>query len=200
MKKIEKIIIGTHNQGKFREIADLLPNSIKKISPKQLKIPSPKETGKTFRANSNLKAIFFSKKTNLVSISDDSGLEIDLLKGLPGIYSARWAGNKNNFNFAIKKVFNKLSSIDPNWKNKKIKARFICCLTIYWPTGKIITKLGIVKGKISNSKKGKNGFGYDPIFIPEGYNKTFGQMKLKFKYRIDHRSIAFKKIKKLFFN
>ena len=200
MKKIEKIIIGTHNEGKFKEIANLLPLSIKKVSPRQLKIPSPKETGKTFRANSNLKAKFFSKKTNLVSISDDSGLEIDLLKGLPGIYSARWAGNKNDFNLAIKKVFNKLSKADPSWKDKKVKARFICCLSVYWPGGKMITKVGIVKGRISNLQKGKNGFGYDPIFIPEGYKKTFGEMKLRFKYKIDHRLIAFRKIKKLFFN
>ena len=103
MNKIKEIIIGTNNQGKYREICDLLPYNIKKYSPKKMNILSPKEDGKNFMENSLIKAKFFSKKTNLVCLSDDSGLEIDLLKGEPGIYSSRWAGKKNNFNSAIKK-------------------------------------------------------------------------------------------------
>ena len=102
MNKIKEIIIGTNNEGKYREICDLLPSSIKKHSPKKMGILSPKETGKSFVENSFIKASYFSKKTNLICLSDDSGLEIELLKGKPGIYSSRWAGKKNNFNLAIK--------------------------------------------------------------------------------------------------
>ena len=115
MNKIKEIIIGTNNEGKYREICDLLPNDIKKHSPKEFNILSPPETGISFEENSFIKASYFSKKTNLVCISDDSGLEIDILKGAPGIYSARWGGKKNNFNLAIKKVFEKMDTINKNW-------------------------------------------------------------------------------------
>ena len=130
-------------------------------------------------------------------MSDDSGLEINILKGKPGIYSSRWSGKKNNFNLAIKKIFKKISNIKQNWKNQN-KAKFVCCMTLFWPNGKIYSSRGIVKGKISAQKKGKNGFGYDPIFIPNGYDKTFGEMKAKLKMSIDHRSKAYLKIKKFF--
>ena len=111
MKKIDKIIIGTHNSGKFRELVDLLPKKIVKISPKDLNLPSPKETGVTFEENSKIKAEYFSKKTNLVAISDDSGLAIDLLDGAPGIYSSRWAGSKNDFSIAINKIYSELKKL-----------------------------------------------------------------------------------------
>ena len=104
MNKIDEIIIGTNNPGKYKEISDLLPNQVKKHSPKEFNIISPKETGKSFEENSFIKASFFSKKTNLICLSDDSGLEIDLLKGEPGIYSSRWSGEKNDFNLAIEKI------------------------------------------------------------------------------------------------
>ena len=197
MNKIKEIIIGTNNQGKYREICDLLPYNIKKYSPKKMNILSPKEDGKNFMENSLIKAKFFSKKTNFVCLSDDSGLEIDLLKGEPGIYSSRWAGKKNNFNSAIKKIYQKMNNIKVNWE-KNNKAKFICCMTLYYPNGKFYSSTGIIKGKISTKVKGKNGFGYDPIFIPDGYDKTFGEMQLKLKMSIDHRFKAFSKIKKLF--
>ena len=197
MNKIKEIIIGTNNEGKYKEICNLLPNKVKKYSPKEFDISSPEETGKTFKENSFIKASYFSKKTNLICLSDDSGLEIDLLQGKPGIYSSRWSGRKNNFDRAIKKVFDAMNSIDKNWNNET-KARFVCCMTLYWPNRKSYSVQGIVEGKISKIKKGKNGFGYDPIFIPEGYTKTFGQMKPKMKMLIDHRSKAFLKIKKFF--
>ena len=111
MGKIKEIIIGTNNIGKYREISDLLPRKLKKYSPKEFKILTPKEYGKSFKENSIIKASYFSKRTNLVCISDDSGLEIKLLKGRPGIYSARWASKKNNFNLAIKKVYNEMNKI-----------------------------------------------------------------------------------------
>ena len=199
MKKIDKIVIGTHNEGKFKEISDLLPSYIKKISPKKLNLPSPREIGSTFKENSIIKAKFFSEKLNLMCISDDSGLEIDILSGAPGIYSSRWAGPNNNFDIAIQKVFDELSLKNQNWKQEKIiSAQFVCCLTIYWPNGKYISKTGFVKGKIAHKKKGINGFGYDPIFIPNNYQETFGEMNSVLKYKIDHRLNAFKKIKKIF--
>ena len=197
MKKIKEILVGTNNTGKYKEICDLLPKKLKKYSPKKFKISTPNETGKSFEQNSILKASFFSKKTNLVCLSDDSGLEIDLLGGYPGIYSARWGGGNKNFDVAIKKVFQEMSNIKKNWKNDN-KAKFICCLTLFWPNGRYYTSQGEVEGKISKTKKGNKGFGYDPIFIPLNSKKTFGEMSLKKKYKIDHRFKAFKKIKKFF--
>ena len=195
MKKINKIIIGTRNDGKFKEICDLLPKNIIKISPKDLNLPKPNETGSTFDENSRIKAEYFTKKTNLITISDDAGLVIDLLSGAPGIYSSRWAGHTKDFNIAIDKVYNELKKIKFKWsKRKKIVARFISCLTLHWPNGKFISSTGIVEGRISEIKKGTNGFGYDPIFIPSGYNKTFGELNPQEKLNIDHRSKAFSKI------
>ena len=195
-KKILEILIGSNNTGKVREIKDLLPKKIKVYTTKDFKLTSPKETGKTFLKNSLIKAKYFSKKTGKICIADDSGLEIDILNKEPGIYSARWGGKENNFGLAIKKVFKKLDLADKNWKEKKIKARFICAITIYGPKIKVKTAIGKIEGKISPFKKGSFGFGYDPIFIPNKKKITFGQMKPKNKYKIDHRSIAFKKIKK----
>jgi len=107
MTKIKKIIVGTNNLGKLKEISGLLPKTIKKYHPKEFNILSPRETGRSFEKNSLIKAKYFSKKTNLICIADDSGLEIDILGGEPGIYSSRWAGKKNNFNIAIKKIYKK---------------------------------------------------------------------------------------------
>tara|TARA_Y100000590_G_scaffold381617_1_gene450912 strand:+ start:225 stop:827 length:603 start_codon:yes stop_codon:yes gene_type:complete len=197
-KKIKEIFIGSNNQGKLKEIADLLPKNIKIFSNLDYKISSPKEIGKTFKQNSLLKAEYFSKKTKKISLSDDSGLEVDILDKAPGIYSADWAGRKRNFNLAINKLYKKILDKDKNWKNKKIKARFICVLTIYWPNGNFISKTGKVEGYISKTKKGNNGFGYDPIFIADGQRLTFGQMKPSKKYKLDHRYKAFNKIKKFF--
>jgi len=198
MTKIKEILIGTNNIGKYEEISDLLPKEIKKYSPKEFQIKTPEETGKNFEENSFIKASYFSKKTNLVCLSDDSGLEINLLKGAPGIYSSRWSGEKNNFDLAIQKIFNKMDSIKKDWKNHS-NAKFICCMTLFWPDGTNYSSTGIIKGKISTKKKGKKGFGYDPIFIPDGYTKTFSEMEPNLKMSIDHRSKAFNKIKNFFF-
>ena len=134
----------------------------------------------------------------MICLSDDSGIEIDILNRNPGIYSARWGGKKGNFNKAITRVFKELDKKDNNWKVKKIKARFICSLSVYGESKKIINSTGKVEGYISPIIKGKNGFGYDPIFIPKGKKITFGEMKALQKYKIDHRFKAFKKIKKFF--
>ena len=198
MKKIKKLLVGTNNKGKLREIRDLLPKNLEIYSTSDFKIKSPIENGKSFVENSLIKARYFSKKSKMICLSDDSGLEIDILDGAPGIYSARWGGKKGDFLKAMKRVFRELLKKDKNWKTKKIKARFICALTIYQTNKKVIKSIGKIEGYISTSIKGKNGFGYDPIFIPVGKKITFGEMKPLKKYKIDHRFKAYKKIKKFF--
>ena len=195
-KKIKTLLIGTNNKGKLKEIRDLLPKSIKNYPTSKFNLKSPVENGNSFKENSLLKARYFSKKTNLICLADDSGLEIDCLNKKPGIFSARWGGPKGDFNKAIKKVFRELFKKDKNWKKKKIKARFICALSICYLDKIIASVSGKIEGTISNYPRGRNGFGYDPIFIPKNKKKTFGEMKPSNKYKIDHRSIAFKKIKK----
>ncbi len=196
MKKISKLLIGTNNKGKYKEIKDLLPKYIKTHSTSEFKLKSPSENGLTFIENSIIKSKHFSKKTKLLCLADDSGLEIDILDKRPGIYSARWGGRKGNFKKAINRVYRELSKKDKDWKLKKVKARFICALSICYLDKKIASVLGKIEGYISVKPKGKNGFGYDPIFIPKNKSKTFGEMSSLKKYKIDHRFIAFKKIKK----
>ena len=196
MKKISKLLIGTNNKGKYKEIKDLLPKYIKTHSTSEFKLKSPIEDGLTFTENSIIKSKHFSKKTKLICLADDSGLEIDILDKSPGIYSARWGGEKGNFKKAINRVYKELLKKNKNWKNKKVKARFICALSICYLDKKIASVTGKVEGYISTKPKGKNGFGYDPIFIPKNKRKTFGEMSSFQKYKIDHRFDAFKKIRK----
>ena len=198
MKKITKILIGTNNSGKLKEIKVLLPKNLKTYSTFDFKIKSPIENGQTFEENSLIKARYFSKKSKMICLADGSGLEIDVLDGAPGIFSARWGGKKGDFKRAINKVFKELDKKIKNWKTKKIKARFVCALTIYGPKQKLISSIGKIEGYISPSMKGNNGFGYDPIFIPNGKKITFGEMEVLQKYKIDHRFKAFRKIKKFF--
>jgi len=197
-KKIKKILIGTNNKGKLKEIRDLLPKNIKVFSTSKFKLNSPAENGKTFAQNSIIKSKYFSKKTKLVCLADDSGLEIDLLNKRTGIFSARWGGKNSDFNKAIKKVYRELNKKDKNWKNKIIKARFICALSLSYLNKKLICVIGKVEGHISNEPRGNNGFGYDPIFIPSKKVKTFGEMRPSEKCKIDHRFKAYKKIRKFF--
>ena len=187
---MKKILVGTHNSGKFREIAYLLPKKYKKISPLKLKIKSPKETGKSFKSNARLKVKFFSKFVDYGVISDDSGLCIKALNNRPGIFSARLAKKHGSFLKAMKFILKKL-------KNKKNRdATFVCSLSHKDERGKIITVQGNLRGTISNKIIGKKGFGYDPIFIPRGKEITFGQMTKIKKMRMDHRFIAYKKLLK----
>ena len=187
---MKKILIGTHNDGKFKEIAYLISKKFKKISPKSLKIKSPKETGKTFTANSKLKVNFFSKYVNYPTISDDSGLCIKALNNKPGIYSARLAKKHGNFLKAMKFILKKMQ----NKKNRS--ATFVCSLSYNNGNGTIISVEGKLKGVISRKIKGTNGFGYDPIFIPHKKKITFGQMSKSKKIKMDHRYLAFRKLKK----
>ena len=196
MKKITKLLVGTNNKGKLREIRALLPKYIKTFSTSDFNLKSPIENGSTFEENSIIKSKYFSKKTSLPCLADDSGLEIDLLDKAPGIYSSRWGGRNADFNRAIKKVYRELNKKDNNWKSRKIRARFICALSISFLDKKIICVRGKVDGVISPKPKGKNGFGYDPIFIPIGKRYTFSQISSSRKYKIDHRFKAFQKVKK----
>ena len=187
---MKKILIGTHNKGKFREIAYLLSKKFKKVSPVSLKIPSPKETSKSFSGNSKLKVNFFSKFVDFPVISDDSGLCIKSLKNKPGIYSARLAKKHGSFAKAMIFILKKM-------KHKKDRsAVFICSLSFKYPKKKPINVTGKIKGSIARSIRGKKGFGYDPIFIPNKYEKTFGQFSKLKKMRMDHRYQAFKKLKR----
>ena len=136
------------------------------------------------------------EETGFPCLADDSGLEIDILNKRPGIYSARWGGLRGDFSKAIRKVYRELNKKDKSWKNKKIKARFVCALSISYLNKTIACVLGKVEGYISINPKGNNGFGYDPIFIPLKKRNTFGEMKPSQKYKMDHRYQAFKKIKK----
>ena len=187
---MKKILIGTHNKGKFREIAYLLSKKYKKVSPVSLKIPSPKETSKSFSGNSKLKVNFFSKFVDFPVISDDSGLCIKSLKNKPGIYSARLAKKHGSFAKAMIFILKKM-------KHKKDRsAVFICSLSFKYPKKKPINVTGKIKGSIARRIRGKKGFGYDPIFIPNKYEKTFGQFSKLEKMKMDHRYQAFKKLKK----
>ena len=198
MKKISKLLIGTNNKGKYKEIRDLLPKYIKTYSTSEFNLMSPREDGLTFAENSIIKSKHFSKKTKLICLADDSGLEIDILDKSPGIYSARWGGKKGNFKKAINRVYKELSKKDKNWKFKKVKARFICALSICYLDKKIASVSGKVEGLISIKPKGRNGFGYDPIFIPKNKRKTFGEMSSSQKYKIDHRLLHLKKLKNFY--
>jgi XTP/dITP diphosphohydrolase len=186
---MKKILIGTHNKGKFKEIGYLLPKKYKKISPISLKIKSPRETGKSFVSNSRLKVNFFSKFVDFPVISDDSGLCIEALRNGPGIYSARLAREYGSFSQAMKFILKKMKKI----RNRK--ATFVCCLS-YKNKKKIISVEGKLRGNISTKIIGKKGFGYDPIFIPFKSKITFGQMSKLKKIKMDHRFIAFQKLKK----
>lgn len=188
---MKKILIGTHNRGKFREISHLISKNFKKMSPIKLKIKSPKETGKTFISNSKLKAKYFSKFVNYPVISDDSGLCIKALNNFPGIYSARVAKEKGSFLKAMKYILKRMKS------KKNRSATFICSLSFVDKNKKITNVVGKIKGKISYRILGSKGFGYDPIFIPSNNKITFGQMSKIKKIKTDHRFIAFKKIKRI---
>ena len=191
---MKEIVIASHNDGKVEEIRGLLKKyKFKIFSLKKFSHIEPKENGKTFIQNSVIKAVNALKITGLPSISDDSGLCIPALNNDPGIYSARWAGKGKNFDLAAKKIEKKLFEKYRN-KQKLFKAFFCCALTVALPDGTIKSFEGKVFGTLQFPPKGNNGFGYDPIFIPKGYKKTFGEMKYSFKERISHRQKAFKKL------
>ena len=191
---INKIVVASHNEGKVREINALLKKQhIKTISLKKFNINEPRETGLTFKENSILKSRNTSIKTNLPAIADDSGLCIPVIDNAPGIYSARWAGKRKDFSLAINKIEKKMRAVCDMKKKNRI-AIFVCALSLYFPDDTYKVFEGKVYGHLQFPPKGSNGFGYDPIFVPKGFVKTFGEMKYSFKERISHRAIAFQKL------
>ena len=196
IKNIKEIVIASHNDGKVKEIRSLLkPMGYKIYSAKKFNLNEPIENGKTFAENSIIKSRNAAMKSGIPAIADDSGLCILSLNNDPGIYSARWAGKKKNFNLAIKKIENKMNKY--KLLNKSSRKAFFCCsLSIYFPNKNFKIFEGKKYGHVQFPASGINGFGYDPIFVPNGYKKTFGEMNFNYKERISHRAIAFKKMKK----
>lgn len=184
-----KLVIASHNKGKVREIGELLaPFGVETISAGDLGLPEPVEDGLTFIANAEIKALAAAKASNLPSLADDSGLEVSALGGEPGIYSARWAGEEKDFNVAMKTVTEKVGN------NPDKTANFTCALTLAWPDGHMESFEGKVFGTITWPMRGEKGFGYDPIFIPTGFDTTFAEMEPKAKHAMSHRAHAFKQL------
>ena len=184
-----KLILASHNQGKVREFNDLLaPFNAEVISAGALDLPEPEETGLSFVANAELKALAAAMGANMIALSDDSGLCVDGLNGDPGIYSARWAGPTKDFALAMKKIENALGD------NLNRNARFVAALTLAWPDGHCETFEGKALGRLTFPPRGAHGFGYDPIFIPDGYDITFGEMDPAKKHEMSHRADAFRQL------
>jgi len=187
---LEQLIIASHNEGKVREFGELIaPLGISAISAATANIPEPEETGNTFAENAALKALHASNATNLPSLADDSGLVIPALDGAPGIYSARWAGPDKNFNAAFERIQKELEIKAPGALNAE--AYFICVLALSIPGAPVQLFEGRIDGMLTFPPRGKKGFGYDPIFIPTGFNETFAQLDPGFKNSISHRAKAF---------
>lgn len=184
-----KLVIASHNAGKVKEIGELLaPYGVQVVSAGELGLPEPDETGLTFAANAEIKAIASAEASGLPALADDSGLAVVALYGQPGIYSARWAGPGRDFGPAMERVHRELDG------HSDRRAHFVCALTIAWPDGVLYTVEGTVDGEIVWPPRGENGFGYDPIFQPVGETVTFGEMDPAAKHAISHRARAFAKL------
>ncbi len=184
-----ELVIASHNQGKVREIGELLaPYGVEVVSAGFLGLPEPEETGATFVANAELKARAAAMAAGLPALADDSGLAVEALNGDPGIYSARWGGPGKDFDLAMRKVAEALGD-HPNRR-----ARFVCALAVAWPDGEIATFEGTVAGDIVWPPRGGQGFGYDPIFQPLGHTITFAEMAGDAKHQLSHRADAFRKL------
>jgi XTP/dITP diphosphohydrolase len=190
----EKLIVASHNKGKLVEIADLLTRfQVETIGADALGLPEPEETGDTFIANAELKALAAATAAGLPALSDDSGLAVDALDGAPGIYSARWAQTPKgrDFDFGMHKIEMALNNLTGEKRTAPRTARFICALSLAWPDGHVESFEGKVEGTLVWPMRGKNGFGYDPIFLPLGGDLTFGEMDPAAKHAISHRADAF---------
>ena len=187
-----RLIVASHNVGKVREISELLaPFGFDVVSAGTLGLAEPEETGTTFIANAELKARAAATVAKLPALADDSGLEVTALAGAPGIYSARWAGGgSGDFAAAMERVRREMAASG----SADTSARFICALSVAWPDGHVETVEGEVRGHIVFPPRGKNGFGYDPIFIADGDDKTFGEIDPAAKHAISHRTDAFRKL------
>lgn len=184
-----KLVIASHNPGKLREIAALVePFDVAVVSAGELGLPEPEETGDTFIANAVLKARAAAEGSGLPSLSDDSGLAVAALDGAPGIYSARWAGPEKDFAKAMALVRDRMGD------NPDRRAHFVCALALAWPDGHVETFEGKVHGALTFPPRGDRGFGYDPIFIPDGHDITFGEMDPEKKHAMSHRAVAFERL------
>jgi len=184
-----KLVIASHNPGKVGEIADLLqPHGVEILSAADLSLPEPEETGETFQANAELKALAAATAASLPALADDSGVSVDALGGAPGIYSARWAGPKKDFAMAMQRVERQLGH------DADRRAHFVCVLSLAWPDGHVDSFEGQVHGRLVWPPRGSRGFGYDPMFLPEGRSQTFGEMDPAGKHAISHRAEAFRKL------
>ena len=189
LPKGSKLIVASHNSGKVREISELLrPLDLKVLSAGDLGLQEPEETGLTYAENAILKAQVAAKESGEVALADDSGVSVSALNGEPGIYSARWAGPEKDFNLAMRKVHEALGS------NLDRRAAFICVLALAWPDGHTETFEGRIDGQLIWPPRGNKGFGYDPMFVADGYDITFAEMEPQDKHKISHRARAFKKM------
>ncbi|MGF7147700.1 XTP/dITP diphosphohydrolase [Sphingomonas zeicaulis] len=187
-----RLVIASHNEGKVREIRALLaPFGVEPVSAKALDLPEPEETGTTFVANAELKAMQAADLSGLPALADDSGLCVEALNGDPGIFSARWAGPARDFGLAMQLVHNKLVEAGPEAGRD---AHFVCALALAWPDGHIECFEGRVDGTLVWPPKGEHGFGYDPIFLANGDTETFGEMDPERKHAMSHRADAFAKL------
>lgn len=193
----DKILVASSNKDKIREINEFLQAyDTEAISASIYNLPAPEENGINFAQNAIIKAKFYSEKTGLVALADDSGLEIEALNGAPGILSARWADNGKDFSKAINRIYEELQL--SGFKN--MRAKFTCALCLCLPDGKLEIFQGEIKGCLTFPAKGDKGFGYDPIFVPKGLVETFAQIDAELKNKISHRAIAFTKMRDFLVN
>jgi XTP/dITP diphosphohydrolase len=187
----KQLIIASHNPGKVREIAELLtPFGVAVVSAAELGLPEPEETGATFEANAELKALAAAQAAKLPALADDSGLVVHALGGEPGIYSARWAGPAKDFAVAMRAVEEALVAKRATDRG----AHFVAVLTLAWPDGHLETFRGEVHGTLVWPPRGDKGFGYDPMFVPDGETRTFGEIEPATKHGLSHRARAFEKL------
>lgn len=186
-----RLVAATHNPGKAHEIATLLDGNYEIVTAAEVNLPEPDETESTFVGNALLKARHAADRSGEVSLADDSGLSVAALDGAPGIFSARWAGPGKDFVLAMQKVEERLEEIDARDR----RAWFTSALAVAWPDGPAVVVEGKVFGEVVFPPRGDRGFGYDPIFVPEGYDQTFGEMDPTAKDAMSHRALAFARLK-----
>lgn len=185
------LVVASHNQGKVREIAALLaPFDINVTSASALKLDEPVEDGDSYIANAAIKAKAAAMASGLPALSDDSGFEVMAINGDPGLFSARWAGDDKDFSVAMQKVYDAIIASG----NSDTSCQFICALALCWPDGDMVTTQGVIKGDYVWPPRGNRGFGYDPMFVPDGYDQTFGEVDPEWKHAVSHRAIAFQQL------
>jgi XTP/dITP diphosphohydrolase len=191
LKRGDRIVVASHNEGKMRELAELLaPFGIACVAAGSLGLSEPEETGETFAENAELKAVAAAKASGMVAIADDSGLEVAALHGAPGIHAARWGGPNRDFGLAMARVNREIDAISA----ADARANFTCALALALPDGTAQVFEGRVFGTLTWPPRGTRGFGYDPIFVPDGYTETFGEMEPALKNRLSHRMRAFEQL------